>query len=124
MKCGLPPWRSRRPLNGAVLLVDMTKLFAQTEKERRDLPFVLRARLTELGSELGTRLPLYVVMSKFDLLDGFEELFAKLPARERKEVQGFTFTLASVKDFDTWLEELGEAYQRFIEQLDVFRIAV
>ena len=124
MKCGLPPWRSRRPLNGAVLLVDMTKLFAQTEKERRDLAFVLRARLTELGGELGTRLPLYVVMSKFDLLDGFEELFAKLPAREREEVQGFTFTLASVKDFDTWLEELGEAYQRFIEQLDVYRIAV
>lgn len=109
--------RSRRPLNGVVLLVDMTQLFAQTEKERRDLAFVLRARLTELGGELGTRLPLYVVMSKFDLLDGFEELFAKLPAREREEVQGFTFTLASVKAFDAWLEELGKAYQRFIEQL-------
>ena len=109
--------RSRRPLNGVVLLVDMTKLFAQTEKERRDLAFVLRARLTELGAELGTRLPLYVVMSKFDLLDGFEELFAQLPAREREEVHGFTFTLASVKAVDTWLEELGKAYQRFIEQL-------
>jgi type VI secretion system protein ImpL len=110
--------RSRRPLNGVVLLVDMTKLFAQTEKERRDLAFVLRARLTELGGELGTRLPLYVVMSKFDLLEGFEELFTKLSAREREEVQGFTFTLASVKAFDTWLEELGKAYQRFIEQLE------
>jgi type VI secretion system protein ImpL len=110
--------RSRRPLNGVVLLVDMTKLFAQTEKERRDLAFVLRARLTELGGDLGTRLPLYVVMSKFDLLDGFEELFAKLPAREREEVQGFTFTLSSVKDFDRWLEELDKAYQHFIEQLE------
>ncbi|WP_296230228.1 type VI secretion system membrane subunit TssM [Pseudomonas sp. UBA4617] len=110
--------RSRRPLNGVVLLVDMTKLFAQSEKERRDLAFVLRARLTELGGELGTRLPLYVVMTKFDLLDGFEELFAKLLAREREEVQGFTFTLASVNDFDSWLEELGEAYQHFIEQLE------
>lgn len=109
--------RSRRPLNGVVLLVDMAKLFAQTEKQRRDLAFVLRARVTELGGELGTRLPLYVVMSKFDLLDGFEELFAKLPAREREEVQGFTFTLASVKDFDTWLDELGKAYRCFIEQL-------
>ena len=97
--------RSRRPLNGVVLLVDMTKLFSQTEKARRDLAFVLRARL-----------PLYVVMSKFDLLDGFEELFAKLPAHEREEVQGFTFTLASVSAFDTWLEELGKAYQCFIEQ--------
>lgn len=70
--------RSRRPLNGVVLLVDMVKLFGQSAKQRRDLAFVLRARLTELGGELGTRLPLYVVMSKFDLLEGFEELFAKL----------------------------------------------
>ena len=57
-------------------------------------------------------------MSKFDLLDGFEELFAKLPAREREEVQGFTFTLSSVKDFDRWLEELDKAYQHFIKQLE------
>lgn len=109
--------RSRRPLNGVVLLVDMVNLFGRSEKERRDLAFVLRARLTELGAELGTRLPLYVVMSKLDLLAGFEELFAKLPAREREEVQGFTFTLDSVKDVDAWLEEMGAAYERFIEQL-------
>lgn len=109
--------RSRRPLNGVVLLVDMSKLFTRAEKERRDLALVLRARLTELGGELGTRLPLYVVMSKFDLLEGFEELFAKLPAREREQVQGFTFTLASVKNFDAWMDELGKAYQRFIEHL-------
>ncbi len=109
--------RSRRPLNGVVLLVDMVNLFGRSEKERRDLAFVLRARLTELGAELGTRLPLYVVMSKFDLLAGFEELFAKLPAREREEVQGFTFTLDSVKDVDAWLEEMDAAYERFIEQL-------
>lgn len=109
--------RSRRPLNGVVLLVDMVNLFARSATERRDLAFVLRARLTELGGELGTRLPLYVVMSKFDLLDGFDELFAKLPAREREEVQGFTFTLASVKDFDAWLEELGSAYLDFVGRL-------
>ncbi|GLO45163.1 type VI secretion system membrane subunit TssM [Pseudomonas putida] len=109
--------RSRRPLNGVVLLVDMVNLFGRSAKARRDLAFVLRARLTELGGELGTRLPLYVVMSKFDLLDGFEELFATLPAREREEVQGFTFTLGSVKDFDAWLEELEKAYQSFVGRL-------
>ncbi|KYC20597.1 type VI secretion system membrane subunit TssM [Pseudomonas sp. ABFPK] len=109
--------RSRRPLNGVVLLVDMVNLFGRSAKARRDLAFMLRARLTELGGELGTRLPLYVVMSKFDLLDGFEELFAALPAREREEVQGFTFTLGSVKDFDAWLQELEGAYQGFLGRL-------
>ena len=111
--------RSRRPLNGVILLVDMANLFSSTEQQRRDLAVVLRARLTELGGELGTRLPLYVVMSKFDLLDGFEALFARLAAREREEVQGFTFTLGSVTAFDAWQEELGKAYQAFVERLGI-----
>ncbi|AMN81317.1 type VI secretion system membrane subunit TssM [Pseudomonas azotoformans] len=110
--------RSRRPLNGVVLLVDMVSLFERPPNERRNLAFLLRARLTELGHELGTRLPLYVVLSKFDLLEGFEELFANLPASAREEVQGFTFSLAAVEDFDAWLDELAGAYDRFVETLN------
>ncbi|WP_159245395.1 type VI secretion system membrane subunit TssM [Pseudomonas koreensis] len=111
--------RSRRPLNGVVLLVDMVSLFERLPNERRNLAYLLRARLNELGHELGTRLPLYVVLSKFDLLDGFEELFAKLPASAREEVQGFTFSLESVEDFDAWLGELTVAYDRFVDALNM-----
>ena len=110
--------RSRRPLNGVVLLVDMVSLFERPPNERRNLAYMLRARLNELGHELGTRLPLYVVLSKFDLLDGFEELFAKLPASAREEVQGFTFSLESVGDFDAWLGELTVVYDRFVDALN------
>ncbi|WP_339532775.1 type VI secretion system membrane subunit TssM [Pseudomonas mucidolens] len=111
--------RSRRPLNGVVLVVDMVSLFERPPNERRNLAYLLRARLNELGHELGTRLPLYVVLSKFDLLDGFEELFAKLPASAREEVQGFTFSLDAVEDFDAWLHELSAAYDRFIDALNM-----
>ena len=111
--------RSRRPLNGVVLMVDMVSLFERPPNERRNLAYLLRARLNELGHELGTRLPLYVVLSKFDLLDGFEELFAKLPASAREEVQGFTFSLDAVEDFDAWLGELAVAYDRFVAALNM-----
>ncbi|MBC3270215.1 type VI secretion system membrane subunit TssM [Pseudomonas sp. SWRI81] len=110
--------RSRRPLNGVVLVVDMVSLFERPPNERRNLAYLLRARLNELGHELGTRLPLYVVLSKFDLLDGFEELFAKLSASAREEVQGFTFSLDAVEDFDAWLQELTVAYDRFVDALN------
>ncbi|CAI8748159.1 type VI secretion system membrane subunit TssM [Pseudomonas sp. IT-P291] len=111
--------RSRRPLNGVVLMVDMVSLFERPPNARRNLAYLLRARLNELGHELGTRLPLYVVLSKFDLLDGFEELFAKLPASAREEVQGFTFSLDAVEDFDAWLDELAVAYDRFVAALNM-----
>jgi len=110
--------RSRQPLNGIVLLVDVVALLEGTPEQRRALAFVLRARLFELSAELGVRLPLYVVLSKFDLLEGFEELFAGLPAAQREEIFGFTFSLDAVHAFDTWLEELAKAYAQMVTLLN------
>lgn len=110
--------RSRRPLNGVMLMVDMVGLLGREPKDRRNLAYLLRARFAELSNALGTRLPVYVVMSKFDLLEGFEELFATLPAAVREEVMGFTFNLDSVQEFDAWLGELGRAYDGFLDRLN------
>lgn len=110
--------RDRRPLNGIVLMVDITSLLEQSPSDRKTLAILLRARLFELSKELGTRLPLYIVLSKFDLIEGFEEFFARLPRSVRENIFGFTFTLDSVTNFDAWLEELATEYDRFIRRLD------
>ncbi|HGX3311233.1 TPA: type VI secretion system membrane subunit TssM [Pseudomonas aeruginosa] len=110
--------RSRRPLNGVVLMVSLVTLLNQKPSDRKALAALLRARLTELSRELGTRPPLYVVLSKFDLLEGFETLFARLPRSAREDIFGFTFTLDSVRDYDAWLEELGVRYDAFLDRLN------
>ncbi|HCN45685.1 MAG TPA: type VI secretion system membrane subunit TssM, partial [Pseudomonas sp.] len=110
--------RSRRPLNGVVLMVSLVTLLNQKPSDRKALAILLRTRLIELSRELGTRPPLYVVLSKFDLLEGFEPLFARLPKSAREEIFGFTFTLDSLRDYDAWLEELGERYDAFLGRLN------
>ncbi|WP_057385095.1 type VI secretion system membrane subunit TssM [Pseudomonas aeruginosa] len=110
--------RSRRPLNGVVLIVELANLLNQRPSDRRALAILLRTRLKELSEQLGTRPPLYVVLSKFDLLDGFEAMFARLPRSVREDMFGFTFTLASVEDYDAWLAELEERYDDFIAKLN------
>ncbi|MFD2640570.1 type VI secretion system membrane subunit TssM [Pseudomonas japonica] len=110
--------RSRRPLNGVVLMVSLVTLLNQKPSDRKALAALLRARLIELSRELGTRPPLYVVLSKFDLIEGFETLFARLPKSAREDIFGFTFTLDSVRDYDAWLEELGARYDAFLERLN------
>ncbi|MDH4556050.1 type VI secretion system membrane subunit TssM [Pseudomonas sp. BN417] len=110
--------RSRRPLNGVVLMVSLVTLLNQKPSDRKALAALLRARLTELSRELGTRPPLYVVLSKFDLLEGFETLFARLPKSAREDIFGFTFTLDSVRDYEAWLEELGVRYDAFLDRLN------
>ncbi|MHA6198497.1 type VI secretion system membrane subunit TssM [Pseudomonas wadenswilerensis] len=110
--------RSRRPLNGVVLMVSLVDLLNQKPSERKALAAQLRARLMELSRELGTRPPLYVVLSKFDLLEGFETLFARLSTSAREDILGFSFTLDSVRDYDAWLEELKVRYDAFIDRLN------
>ena len=109
--------RSQRALNGLVLVVDLPVLLHGTAEQRLALAHVLRTRLYEVSSQLGSRLPLYVVLSKFDLLDGFDQLYGKLSASGREKVLGFTFTLATVDSFDAWLVEYGEHYDRLISRL-------
>ncbi|MFP3498920.1 type VI secretion system protein, partial [Pseudomonas sp. SIMBA_059] len=64
--------RSQRALNGLLLVVDLPGLLHGSPEQRTALAHVLRTRLHEVSSQLGSRLPLYVVLSKFDLLDGFD----------------------------------------------------
>ncbi len=110
--------RSRRPLNGVVLMVSLETLMHQSASDRKALAALLRARLAELSRQLGTRPPLYVVLSKFDLLEGFETLFAQLPKSVREDIFGFSFTLDSVQRYDAWLDELGTRYDGFLDRLN------
>ncbi|MDF3834088.1 type VI secretion system membrane subunit TssM, partial [Cupriavidus basilensis] len=110
--------RSRRPLNGVVLVLDLVTLLEQPASDRKALAILLRARLAELSRQLGTRPPLYVVLSKFDLLDGFEAFFACLPKSVREDIFGFTFTLDSVQNYDAWLTELAQRYDELIAKLN------
>ncbi|MCE0908871.1 MULTISPECIES: type VI secretion system membrane subunit TssM [Pseudomonas] len=119
--------RSQRALNGVVLVVDLPALLHGTPEQRVALAHRLRTRLYEVSSHLGSRLPLYVVLSKFDLLDGFDQFYSKLSAARRENLLGFTFKLDAVDAFDAWLDEYDEHYGRFlvslqeqlIDQLDV-----
>jgi type VI secretion system protein ImpL len=110
--------RARRPLNGAILIVDLAALLTQTASDRLALAVLIRARLRELMEQLGTRLPIYVVLSKFDLVRGFDAFFAGLPRAARENSLGFTCTLSSVDDFDAWIEELSKQYDTFVSNLN------
>ncbi|CAJ0569372.1 unnamed protein product, partial [Mesorhabditis spiculigera] len=106
--------RSRRPLNGIVWMVDLRRLLSQTAQENHQEAQAVRARLDELGRQLGARLPLYVVFSKVDLLEGFDEFFSRLPVSVRREVLGFTFSLGSIDKRNAWADEFQRQYEQFI----------
>ncbi|MEF7614125.1 type VI secretion system membrane subunit TssM [Aquincola sp. MAHUQ-54] len=83
--------RPRRPINGVLLTVNVQDLLQQGATERQEHAAKLRARLHELQGKLGVRPPVYVMVTKADLIAGFMESFDALGKEERDQVWGFTF---------------------------------
>ncbi len=103
--------RSRRPLDGVLLAVSLPDILLQSETERARHIAALRHRLQELTRTCGAELPVYVVITKCDLLPGFSDFFSGLDKAGREQVLGMTFP----PDADV-SERLSAAFaQRFTE---------
>lgn len=86
--------RPRRPINGIIVALSVADLLQQGPAARQAQAGAIRARIKELHERLGSSLPVYVTVTKCDLLAGFTEFFDTLGREERAQVWGMTFPLA------------------------------
>lgn len=70
--------RARQPLNGLILTLDLPDLLTADKPRREALVQNLRQQLQEIRQCLHCRLPVYVVLTRLDLLTGFAALFHSL----------------------------------------------
>jgi type VI secretion system protein ImpL len=87
----LKQFRPRVPLNGAIVTVSVSDLLLWSREERMRYAGHVRMRLAELYARLGSRFPVYVMVTKADLLAGFMDFFGDLDAEGRARVWGITF---------------------------------
>ncbi|MBO0801345.1 MAG: hypothetical protein J2P31_21200, partial [Blastocatellia bacterium] len=91
----LKRYRKQRPLDGVVLTVSTGSLLSmQTTAEVQQQARILRSRLNDLISGLGTKFPVYLVFTNIDAVQGFDEFFGLLEAEEREGVWGMMIPLA------------------------------
>lgn len=83
--------RPRQPLNGVLLTVSLGDLLAQDADAAERHAAALRARIQELYKALNVRLPIYVLVTKADLIAGFNEFFSDFGKEARDQVWGVTF---------------------------------
>jgi len=101
----LKKYRPKQPINGIILTLSIADLLAYSQKERDAHYSTLRGRLAELQERFGIELPVYLWVTKADLLAGFSEFFDNYGTDLRKQVWGFTFpyqkrTQSIVESFD------------------------
>ena len=87
----LRKYRTRRPINGVILTVSAQDLMTQHPDARETYVAAARRRLNELNRELRIQLPVYVMVTKCDLVSGFTEYFDDLTQEGRAQVWGVTF---------------------------------
>jgi type VI secretion system protein ImpL len=82
--------RGRRALNGVIVTLSIESL-AEGDAAIRAHGRQIRKRLTEIQERLEIRLPVYLMLTKADLIKGFETFFGGLSTAEREQVWGTTF---------------------------------
>jgi type VI secretion system protein ImpL len=87
----LKKYRPRQPLNGVLLTISVADLLTMNQDQRTAQKIALRNRLHELRDELRIQLPVYILVTKTDLLSGFNEYFESLDKEDRAQIWGFTF---------------------------------
>ncbi len=82
--------RTRAPVNGVLLVLSMAQLLRMSPSARLAHAACLRERLLETRKLLGIRFPVYVIVTKSDVLRGFMAYFHSLTAEGRAQPWGFT----------------------------------
>jgi len=93
----LRKFRGRQPINGVIVAVSATDLITLNGREREQQVGAIRERLDELGRELRIDVPVYVLVTKCDLIAGFSEFFEELEPAARAQVWGMTFPIESTE---------------------------
>jgi len=81
--------RGRRALNGVIVTLSLQELLGD-DAALRAHGKTIRKRLAELRERLEIQLPVYLMITKADLVPGFESFFADLTTRDREQVWGAT----------------------------------
>jgi type VI secretion system protein ImpL len=87
----LRKYRKRRPINGVLVAFSVTDFMDPVQRQQH--ASAIKNRIQELDDFFGMRFPVYVLITKCDLMSGFVDYFEDLGASEREQVWGLTLPL-------------------------------
>jgi photosystem II stability/assembly factor-like uncharacterized protein len=83
--------RKAKPMDGLIIAVDISKIIPAREDEIEREAQNIRDRIDDIVEQLGISLPVYLVFTKCDMIQGFTEFFATLDKDARNQILGCSF---------------------------------
>lgn len=94
-------YRSKKPINGIILTIPASELYGKNKLSIDDIQqraqYIAR-KLYFTQLYLGIKLPIYIVITKTDIIPGFQSFCSEIPVRNRNNMLGWSspFTLDTV----------------------------
>jgi type VI secretion system protein ImpL len=114
----LAKYRKREPLNGLIMTVAADKLLSATPEALQEEGKDVRKRIDELMRVLGAKFPVYVLVTKCDLIQGMAQFCEQLPEKSLEQPMGVINQDLSTDVMDF----LGGAIETIGERLRNLRI--
>ena len=89
----LKTYRPLQPINGVIVALSLEDVATRDPAERLANAQAIRQRLGELTRAFGSRFPIYILLTKADLIAGFVQFFDAYNRSDREQVWGMTFPL-------------------------------
>lgn len=111
--------RKRQAINGLMVVLPTDALLKMGDDELRQYAQHVRAKINEMMGEMGTVFPVYVVITKVDLVEGFVDFFERFPADKIREAVGRT---ASTTQSTQAVKEVNETLESLYDRLGLMSL--
>ncbi|WP_394822136.1 type VI secretion system membrane subunit TssM [Pendulispora albinea] len=85
--------RPSRPINGLIVAISLADLAVSQDQGIDEVARRIRARVDEIATRINMLVPIYVLLTKCDLVQGFVEFWGDLRKSERGQIWGMSFPL-------------------------------
>ncbi|HZF29689.1 MAG TPA: type VI secretion system membrane subunit TssM [Gammaproteobacteria bacterium] len=114
----LKKYRRRRPINGVIVAISLLDLMTLSEHERLAHARAIKTRIQELDKFFKIRFPVYVILTKTDLVAGFMEFFDDLAKNDREQIWGATFPIDLSDSAEGAVPRFAPEFDALLERLN------
>lgn len=121
----LSRYRSEKPINGIILTIPCDELYGKNKRNIEDIKkraLHISRKLSFAQNYLGLKLPVYIVITKTDVIPGFQSFCSEIPVRNRNNMLGWSnpFVLDSLYS-SLWIDE---AFDSIEDELNEIRMEI
>ena len=113
----LTKYRPKCPINSIIVTIPVTSILEDNTAQIEEKAGKIREKLLEVTHVLGIEYPVYIMISKSDLIKGFTEFCASLSSMENTQILGWNANVESAgfnpSEFDHQFETLVQRFYKW-----------